>query len=68
MATANKKMVCAPSAVACALNQAAGCPADGKAQPHAQDNLLGQQHGDVDIAAGREGREHRGEHVGDGAV
>ena len=26
----------------CAFNQAAGCPADGKAQSHTQDNLLGQ--------------------------
>ena len=52
----------------CALNQTAGCPADGKAQPHAQDDLLGQQHGNVDIAARREGREHGGEHVGDGVV
>ena len=51
-----------------ALDQAARCPADGKAQPHAQDDLLGQQHGYVDIAARREGREHGGEHVGDGVV
>ena len=52
----------------CALNQTAGCPADGKAQPHAQDDLLGQQHGDVNVAAGRECSEHSGEHVGDGVV
>ena len=52
-------MVCAPSAVVCARS---------KAQAHAQDDLLGEQHGDVDVAAGREGREHRGEHVGDGVV
>ena len=68
MATANKKMVCAPSAVACALNQAARRPADDKAQAHAQDNLLGQQCGNVDVAAGRECGEYRGEHVGDGVV
>ena len=52
----------------CALNQAAGCPADDKAQAHTQDDLLGQQHGNVDIAARRKGREHCGEHVGDGVV
>ena len=52
----------------CALNQAAGYPADGKAQPHAQDDLLGQQHGNVDVATRREGGEYRGEHVGDGVV
>ena len=30
--------------------------------------MLGQQHGDVNVAAGRECGEHRGEHVGDGVV
>ena len=51
-----------------AFNQAARRPADGKAQAHAQDNLLGQQCGNVDVAAGRECGEHGGEHVGDGVV
>ena len=51
-----------------AFNQAARRPADGEAQAHAQDNLLGQQHGDVNVAAGRECGEHGGEHVGDGVV
>lgn len=61
-------MVCAPSAVACALDQAARRPADDEAQARAQDDLLGQQHGNVDVAAGRERGEHGGEHVGDGVV
>ena len=52
----------------CAFNQAARRPADGEAQAHAQDNLLGQQCGNVDVAAGRECGEHGGEHVGDGVV
>ena len=51
-----------------AFNQAARRPADGKAHAHAQDNLLGQQCGNVDVAAGRECGEHGGEHVGDGVV
>ena len=51
-----------------ALNQAAGCPADDKAQAHTQDDLLGQQYGNVDVAASCEGGEYRGEHVGDGIV
>ena len=51
-----------------AFNQAARRPADGKAQARAQDNLLGQQCGNVDVAAGRECGEHGGEHVGDGVV
>ena len=51
-----------------ALDQAARRPADGKAQAHAQDDLLGQQRGNVDVAAGRERGEHGGEHVGDGVV
>ena len=53
---------------ACAFNQVARRPADGKAQAHAQDNLLGQQCGNVDVAAGCECGEHGGEHVGDGVV
>ena len=52
----------------CAFNQAARRPAEGKAQARAQDNLLGQQCGNVDVAAGRECGEHGGEHVGDGVV
>ena len=51
-----------------ALDQAARCPADDKAQAHTQDDLLGQQHGDVNVAARREGGEYGGEHVGDGVV
>ena len=51
-----------------AFNQAARRPADGEAQAHAQDNLLGQQCGNVDVAAGRECGEHGGEHIGDGIV
>ena len=51
-----------------AFNQAARRPADDKAQAHAQDNLLGQQCGNVDVAAGRECGEHGGEHIGDGIV
>ena len=51
-----------------ALNQTARRPADDEAQAHAQDNLLSQQCGNVDVAAGRECGEHGGEHVGDGVV
>ena len=52
----------------CALDQAARCPADDKAQAHTQDDLLGQQHRDVNVAAGRKGCKHGGEHVSDGVV
>ena len=63
-----KDGLCALSRCVRALNQAARCPADDKAQAHTQDDLLGQQYGNVDVAAGREGREYGGEHVGDGIV
>ena len=51
-----------------ALDQAPRCPADDKAQTYAQDDLFGEQYGDVNVAAGCECGEHRGEHVGDGVV
>ena len=63
-----KDGVCALGCCMRTLDQPCACPADDKAQAHAQDDLLGEQHGDVDVAACREGREHRGEHVCDGVV
>ena len=51
MAHGEQKMVSAPSAVACAFNQAARRPADSKARPTPRIICLANLRGDVDVAA-----------------
>ena len=51
-----------------ALREPSGKPADGQAKAYAEDDLLRQQHRDIDASPGGKGREHRREHVGNGVV